>query len=105
MRRNKAMMIDLFTYVDKFENASYLEILRFKDELVSAITKFEHDFDRADFDWKFAPGPDVQYQWNLEALGLIAPMLSKAFNREYKSGKKDTFDYGKDMRKFYKGKI
>ena len=48
--------------------------------------KFEHDFDRADSDWKFAPGLDVQYQWNLEALGLIASMLAKAFNREYKSG-------------------
>ena len=97
------MMIDPFTYVDKFENASYLEILKFKDELVSAITKFEHDYDRADPDWKFAPGPDVQYQWNLEALGLIVPMLSKAFNREYESGEKNTFDYGKDMRKFYGG--
>ena len=40
-------------------------------------------------------------QWNLEALGLIAPMLSKAFNREYESGEKDTFDFGKDMRKYY----
>ena len=39
--------------------------------------KFEHDFDRADSDCKFAPGLDVQYQWNLEALGLIASMLAK----------------------------
>ena len=39
--------------------------------------KFEHDFDRGDYDWIFAPGLDVQYQWNLEALGLIASMLSK----------------------------
>ena len=39
--------------------------------------KFEHDFDREDSDWKFAPGLDVQYQWNLESLGLIASMLSK----------------------------
>ena len=77
MRRNKAMMIDPKQYVEKYKNASYLELLKFKNELVSAITKFEHDFDRTDPDWKFAPGPDVQYQWNLEALGLIAPMLSK----------------------------
>ena len=39
--------------------------------------KFEHDFNRADSDWIFALGLDVQYQWNLEALGLIASMLSK----------------------------
>ena len=39
--------------------------------------QFEHDFDRADSDWIFALGLDVQYQWNLEALGLIASVLSK----------------------------
>jgi hypothetical protein len=38
----------------------------------------------------------------LEALGLIAPMLSEAFNIEYESGEKNTFDYGKDMKEFYK---
>lgn len=38
------------------------------------------------------------------ALGLIAPMLSEAFNREYESGEKNTFDYGKNMKEFYKGK-
>lgn len=95
------MMIDPMTYVDKFENASYLELLKFKDELVSDITKFEHDYDRTDPGWRFAPGPDVKYQWNLEALGFIASMLKDAFNREYESGEKDTFDYGKDMKKFY----
>lgn len=95
------MMIDPMTYVDQYENASYLDILKFKNELVESITKFEHDFDRKDSDWKFAPGPDVQYQWNLEALGFIASMLSKAFNKEYETGDKVIFDYGKDMRQFY----
>ena len=74
------MMIDPFQYVDQYKDASYQEILKFKNELISDITKFEHDFDRKDPDWKFAPGPDVQYQWNLEALGFIASMLSKAFS-------------------------
>lgn len=95
------MMIAPMTYVDQYENASYLDILKFKNELVESITKFEHDFDRKDPDWKFAPGPDVQYQWNLEALGFIASMLSKAFNKEYETGDKVIFDYGKDMRQFY----
>ena len=95
------MMIDTMTYVDQYEKASYLDILKFKNELVESITKFEHDFDRKDPDWKFAPGPDVQYQWNLEALGFIASMLSKAFNKEYETGDKVIFDYGKDMRQFY----
>ena len=51
--------------------------------------------------WKFAPSPDVQYQWNLEALSCIASMLSEVFNKEYESGEKDTYDYGKEMKKFY----
>lgn len=89
------------TYVDQYENASYLDILKFKNELVESITKFEHDFDRKAPDWKFAPGPDVQYQWNLEALGFIASMLAKAFNREYERREEDTLKYGKDMRQFY----
>ena len=71
------MMIDPKQYIEKYKNASYIELLKFKNELVSAITKFEYDFDREDPDWKITLGPDVQYQWNLEALGLIASMLSK----------------------------
>ena len=98
------MMIDPFSYVDQYKNASYQEILKFKNELISDITKFEHDFDRKDPNWTVCPSPDVYYQWNLEALGLIATMLSEAFNKEYESGEKNTFDYGKDMKEFYKGK-
>jgi hypothetical protein len=62
------------------------------------------NIDREDPDWEVKPGPDVQYQWNLEVLGLIAPMISEAFNKEYESGEKTTYDYGKDMKEFYKGK-
>ena len=98
------MMIDPFSYVDQYKDASYQEILKFKNELISDITKFEHDFDRKDPNWRVCPSPDVYYQWNLEALGLIAPMLSEAFNREYESGEKNTFDYGKDMKEFFKRK-
>ena len=44
---------------------------------------FEQNYDSDAPEWKVSLGPDVQYQWNLETLGLIAPMLSEAFNREY----------------------
>ena len=77
------MMMDPKHYVEQFKNASYQEILKFKNELVSDIAKFENDSDRKELDWNVSPGPDVQYQWNLEVLGLIAPMLADAFNREY----------------------
>ncbi len=98
------MMMDPMQYADKFKGASYLELLNFKNELISAITKFEQDYDRADPGWKLAPGPDVQYQWNLEVLGLIAPMLSEAFNKEYEMGEKDISDYGKDMKELGGGR-
>ena len=98
------MMIDPFSYVDQYKDASYQEILKFKNELISDITKFEHDYDLENSEWEFKPGPDVHYQWNLEVLGLIAPMLREAFNREYECGEKNIFDYGKDMKEFYKGK-
>ncbi len=95
------MMMAPEQYVEEFENASYQEILKVKNELVSDITKFEHDYDMEDPDWEVKPGPDVHYQWSLKALGLIAPLLSKAFNREYEWGEKDMEDYGGDMREFY----
>ena len=95
------MMMAPAQYVEQFENASYQEILKVKNELVSDITKFEHDYDMEDPDWEVKPGPDVHYQWNLEVLGLIAPMLSEAFNREYEWGEKDIMDYGGDMRSCY----
>ena len=77
------MMMDPKHYAEQFNKASYLELLKTKNELISDISKFENDSDRKDPAWNVSPGPDVQYQWNLEVLGLVAPMLSEAFNREY----------------------
>ncbi len=48
-----------------------------------------------------SPCPDVGYQLNLELLGLIAPLLKEAFNREYEMGDKNMDDYLNDVRKFY----
>jgi hypothetical protein len=95
------MMIDPEQYVEQYKNASYCDLLKFKNELILHITEFEHDYNRENPDWMAKPGPDVHYQWNLEVLGLIAPMLSEAFNREYEWGEKNIIDYGKDMKKFY----
>ncbi|WP_156003237.1 hypothetical protein [Treponema bryantii] len=100
-RRNKIMMMAPEQYVEQFENASYQEILKVKNELISEISKFEHDYDMVDSDWNICPKPDARYQWNLEALGLIASILSKAFNREYEWGEKAMEEYGGEMRNFY----
>ena len=95
------MMMDPKQYVEQYKNASYLELLRFKNELVSCISDFEHDYYKEECCWESSPGPDVGYQMNLELLGLIAPMLKEAFNREYEWGDKDMDDYLDDMREFY----
>ena len=72
------MMKDPKQYVEKYKNASYLELLRFKNELISCISDFEHDFDKE--------------EWSL---------LKEAFNREYEMGNKNMDDYLNDMREFY----
>lgn len=43
-------------------------------------------------------GPDVRYQYNLEVLEKLAPMLREAFNREYESGEKTMLDYYREMK-------
>ncbi len=95
------MMMAPEQYAEQFENASYQEILKVKNELISDISKFEHDYDREDPDWNICPKPDVRYQWNLEALGLISPMLAEAFNREYERGEKGMKEYGGERREVY----
>lgn len=95
------MMIDPKQYVEKYKNASYLELLKFKNELISCISDFEHDFYKEEWSWESSPCPDVGYQLNLELLGLIAPLLKEAFNREYEMGDKNMDDYLNDVRKFY----
>ena len=95
------MMIDPKQYVEKYKNASYLELLKFKDELISCISDFEHNFAKEEWSWESSPGPEVGYQLNLELLVLIAPLLKEAFNREYEVGNKNRDDFLNDIRKFY----
>lgn len=95
------MMMAPEQYAEQFENASYQEILKVKNELISDISKFEGDYDREDSDCYVCLKPDVRYQWNLGALGLLAPMLAGAFNREYERREKGMKEYGREMREFY----
>lgn len=93
------MMISPDAFLSKYENASYFELLKLKNELFQCIAEFEQDYDMEESGWEIQPGPDVRYQYNLEVLGKLAPMLREAFNREYESGEKTISDYYKDMEK------
>ena len=93
------MMISPDAFLSQYENASYFELLKLKNELIQNITDFEKDFDMKDSGWECKPSPDVHYQWNLEVLGKVAQMLQEAFNKEYEWGEKTISDYYKEMKK------
>lgn len=95
------MMIESKQYVEKYKNASCFELLKFKNELISCISDFEHDYDKEEWTWESSSGPDFGYQINLELLGLIALYQKEAFNREYEMGDKNIDDFLNDMREFY----
>lgn len=93
------MMLSPDAYLLEYENASYFELLKLKNELVQCITDFENDCDMEHPAWNMNPSPDVGYQWNLEVLSGVASMLHEAFNREYEMGEKSISDYYKEMKK------
>lgn len=93
------MMMSPDAFLLKYENASYLELLKLKNELVQCIAEFEQDYDMEEPGWEMQPGPDVRYQYNLEVLGKLVPKLKEAFNREYESGEKTISDYYKEIRR------
>ena len=92
------MMMSPEGFLAEYENASYFELLKLKNELVQCIAEFEQDYDMEESGWEIQPGPDVRYQYNLEVLEKLAPMLREAFNREYETGEKTMLDYYLEMR-------
>lgn len=96
------MMMSPDSFLKEYEKADYFELLKLKNELVQSIAAFENDCEMKNDGWKISPGPDVQYQWNLEVLGKVAGMLQEAFNREYEMWGKSISDYYKEMKIKYK---
>lgn len=76
------MMLSPEMYLAEYENASYFELLKLKNELIQNISEFETDYEQKNLGWGICPQPDVQYQWNLEVLRDVLLMLKEAFNRE-----------------------
>ena len=92
------MMMSPDTFLAEYENATYMELLKLKNELVHCIEDFEKDYDQEEPRWNMNPSPDVGYQWNLEVLGKVSILLKEAFNKEYEWGEKSITDYYKEMR-------
>lgn len=86
------------TFLKEYENASYFELLKLKNELIQKISEFESDVEQNNLRWGINPSPDVHYQWNLETLSKVSNMLKEKFNKEYERGEKNLSDYYNEMK-------
>ena len=80
------MMISPEMFADEYRNDSIEEIIEIRDELINDIKDLEKivfDKERNTKAWGFCPGPDVQYQMNLEYLSQICVLLSEKYNKKY----------------------
>ena len=80
------MMISPEVYVEQLKDASYLELIREREQLIEGIRKFEKNElagDRSDPEWRYCPSPDVQYQMHLEYLSGLCSFMQEKYNSEY----------------------
>ena len=85
------MMISPGVYMEQLKDASYLELIRERDQLIKSIRKFEKNElagDRSDPDWRYCPSPDVQYQMHLEYLSELCSFMHEKYNSEYVWGQR-----------------
>ena len=71
----------------EYEKMSYEELIEVKKQLIDSINAFEND-DIDEDEWDICPGPDVQYQMNLEYLGVLALVIAE----KYRTRTDDWFD-------------
>lgn len=74
------------SFVRAYKDEPIEEIIKRRDELIDNIKNLEKivfSKDRSSDEWNFHPGPDVQYQVNLEYLSQICILLSEKYNGEF----------------------
>lgn len=78
------MMISPETYIDEWQNRSYLELVEERKRLQKSIQKYEESLEGEGVsdDIAYCPSPDVVYQCELEYLAKLCKLTSKTFNRE-----------------------
>ena len=83
------MMNSPYSYAEKMKNASYVELIRERENLLCFIREFEkaemsgtcRDPSRV-----CCPSPEVQYQVYLEYLAALCSLMHKKYNQEYVFG-------------------
>ncbi len=80
------MMISPDRYAEQLKDASYLELIAERDELINSIRRFENNEKagiRDPEEWHVSPTPVVRYQMYLNYLAEICRMMQEKYNQEY----------------------
>ena len=80
------MMISREGYIKQFENASYIELIKERNRLVSYLRNYELSEiaeHRTGKEWTKNPSPDVRYQCYFWYLSALCEVMQKRYNKEY----------------------
>ena len=83
------MMISPDMYMKSHENDSFEQLIEERDSLVEYVKELEEIVfagDKSDPAWNILPGPDVQYQMQLEYLSKICMLMCEKFRDEMDRG-------------------
>ena len=76
------MMRSPESFIEDYQNCSYHDLLRLRDELQAKILAFEdHSYD-PEMDL-IKPSPEVIYQMNLEYMAQLCLLIAKKYNEEF----------------------
>lgn len=84
-------MISPVSYIARFENADYSDLINERNRLIVYILDFEKKEiagDRSGEDWQINPDPTVIYQCYLNYLAELCDLMKKKYNEEYVWGDK-----------------
>ena len=70
------------TILKEYEGKSYKELLVVRDKYFREIKYFEKNEEELMKEIIIHPSPDVEYQWNLEFLGKLFPLIEEKFKEE-----------------------
>lgn len=93
------MMISPEAYIEHFEDAEYLDLIKERDRLMQFITQYEEEDiagDRSGKGWGIHPQPDVRYQVYLEYLSRLCVLMSEKYNKDFVWGDRTLHDDAKD---------
>lgn len=70
------------TMIQECLNKSYKELLAIRDKCFREIKYFEKNEEELMKEDIISPSPDVHYQWNLDFLGKLFPLIEEKFKEK-----------------------